>query len=135
MSVLFNPMLDEEIKEYILQNWQKKVLLDGGGKDLTEYKFGEEKSAIKENCSLNFNWFKTTNEEEKSKLDELDFIICTVTKQENSKSNDYPSVFEILNSVKKDLDRKYFMNNIANGIATFQDSQVLKEMKNSVNRM
>jgi hypothetical protein len=128
MSILFNSdRIDEGKRDFIIGKWIEKVEADGGGGDLVEYKFGDEESALKSDCTLNFNWFSTVDERHVMELSSLDFIICTATKQKSTNSSTYPSIKEIAESVKKDIKREYFKNNVKHGISTFEDELIRKE--------
>ncbi len=108
---------------------ENRVKEDGGGNDLEDYKFGNEESAIKSDCSLNFDWFEPVNDVDRKKLDVIDFVICTVTKPRNPETNDYPTIPEQVSVLEKDKERKYFKNNVENGISTFEDDLIKAEIK------
>jgi len=138
MSILFNPDIDTDKRDYLIGKWSNRVKKDGGGNDLEDYKFGNEESAIKSDCSLNFDWFEPVNNVDRKKLDVIDFVICTVTKPRNPETNDYPTIPEQVSAVEKDKKRKYFKNNVENGISTFEDDLIkaeIKKIKSATNKV
>ena len=132
MGILFNPKISNEKKDYISEKWIDRIIADGGGTDLKEYKLGGlEHSALTDKGILNLDWFDVVREEDQERLDKIDFIICAVTKpQHENLDDDYPSVEEIATSVKQDKNRKYFKNNVLKGITTFQDNRIIELITN-----
>jgi len=71
-------------------------------------------------------------------LNAIHFIICTVTKPRNPKTNDYPKISELANAVEKDKERKYFWNNLKHNISTFEDDLIkaeIKKIKSATNKV
>lgn len=135
MSILFNPKkIDDKVKNHLIEEWGNKIREDGGGMDIESYKFKDEEPALKKDCSLNFEWFKASNDKDTSILNDLDFIICTVTKQKNPSTNNYPTISKLAISIEKDDKRKYFKNNVKNGITTFEDQLIEKELIKNASR-
>jgi hypothetical protein len=125
MSILFNPSkINHEKRNYLTKKWKNKIVENGGGFDYGDYKFGNEESAIKDDCSLNLEWFEAVSDKDYSNLNELDFIICTVTKHKNPETNDYPTTSKLARSIEQDEKRKYFKNNVTYGISTYEDNLI-----------
>lgn len=95
--------------------------------DPLKFKIGEEEPAILQNGILNIPKLEALNPKDQILIDDLDFVSATVTKP-----TDYPHISDLLASVNSDLTRKYFLNNVAVGIQTFQDKLVLEKMDKNV---
>ncbi len=122
IGILFNPKLKKNLKEDILKRWRELILKDDGLKDFTDYKVGNEKSALSNKGEILIKWIKSIDKDCQTRINEFDFILATCTKP-NVKQ--YPNSEEIANDIIND-NRKYFFNNLINGITTFQDKVVLK---------
>jgi len=107
--------------------WQQELSKD---KDFTNFdadnfKHGNEKPCILPDGHLNIPWTIPINNKDKKSLEEFDFFLATATLPNE---NIYPSIKKIAISVNADNDRKYFRNNFANGITTFQDNRINKKI-------
>ncbi|WP_196884982.1 hypothetical protein [Aureivirga sp. CE67] len=128
MSILFNPRtINEEKKKFIIEEWIKRIEKDYPENDNANYKFGNEESVLNENYTLNFDWFQPTDEKDLDQLNNIDFLICSVTKQKND-TNNYPTTKEIVKSIKNDNKRYYFKNNRKYNISTFEDDKILENL-------
>lgn len=118
IGILFNPAINDELKNQILVYWSNLIQKDGGF-DQKEYRISPEEPIMSENGEILISWSKTVDYNQQKELDKLDFIMATCTKPTR-----YPTVAELSENIKSD-PRKYFYNNIKNGITTFTDRQVL----------
>lgn len=124
IGLLLNPKIEKEEKDSLLKKWQQKLIVDNGLKDYKEYCINnEEESILSEKGEILINWLTSVNPNNKTKLNEFDFILATCTKQ-NIK--DYPKITELKDSALRDV-REYFFNNVTNGITTFQDREIIKQ--------
>lgn len=117
-------LLNEEVIEGNVKKEIVKIFKQSKNEqiDILDYKVGRERSCVTNSLKLNINWVDPIIESDKNKLDKLHFLLATPTKPMNS----IPTYEEIANSVKSDTQRKYFMNNLINGIITFDDFKILK---------
>lgn len=124
IGIIFNPKLEKEKKNNLLEKWQQIIINDDGLKDYMEYSINNtEKSILSEKGEILINWLTTVNPKNQNKLNEFDFILATCTKP-NLK--EYPKLKELKESVLKDT-RGYFFNNITNGITTYQDRKIIEQ--------
>lgn len=124
IGIIFNPKLEKVKKDKLLEKLQQKIKDENGLKDYMEYCInGKEKSILSEKGEILINWLKTVNPKNQNKLNELDFILATCTKQ-NIK--EYPKIKELREAISKDT-RDYFFNNIMNGITTYQDREIIEQ--------
>lgn len=121
IGILFNPSIDSEIKQKIFTKWKKLLKIDGGLKDYQEYRVGKEESVLSDHGEILIKWPEAVDKRDQSMIDEFDIIIATCTKP----LSNYPSVDVQRESVQKDK-RRYFYQNILNGITTFEDRLILK---------
>ncbi len=123
ICILFNPQLDELLRDDILSFWKKVLLSEGGLSDIQRYAFEGESSILSNKGELLINWPESIDKCNKIQIDNFDFILTTCTKHKNE-NNRYPTVQELNQNVSKDK-RKYFYNNILNGISTFEDTKII----------
>ena len=124
IGIIFNPKLEKEKKNNLLEKWQQIIINDDGLKDYMEYCINNtEKSTLSEKGEILINWLTAVNPKNQNKLNEFDFILATCTKP-NIK--EYPKLRELKESVLKDT-RGYFFNNITNGITTYQDRKIIEQ--------
>jgi len=90
--------------------------------DISEYKVGRERSCISKSLKLDINWVVPISGNDKQKIDELHFLLATATKPDYK----IPSLKEIAKTIKADNQRKYFINNLINGIITHDDFEIAK---------
>ena len=90
--------------------------------DIRDYKVGRERSCVTKSLKLDINWVTPILSNDKGKLDRLHFLLATPTKPMNK----IPSCEEIAETVRADLKRNYFINNLKNGIITHDDFNILK---------
>lgn len=127
MGIIFNDSkISKPDKDYLLKQWSEKLKKDGGGNDADDYKIGQEESCITSDGELNINMPKIVYKRDQKRLNKLDFLIATSTKpkHENGK-REYPDYKEIVESVKNDIVRHYFINNVKQNIRTFEDNEIL----------
>jgi hypothetical protein len=89
------------------------------------FRIGCEKPCILPSGILNIPWMSTQNGVDQNQLDKFDFLIATATLPNVNK---YPSISKLVNSINGDKNRKYFRNNFANNITTYQDSRIIKKI-------
>lgn len=104
----------------------KKIFKDRVTKFLVvnEYKIGREKSCISKSLELTIPWVEPISGNDQSKIDEFDFLLATATKP----TTPSPAIQKIAQLIKSDTVRKYFMNNIENGIITQEDFSIVKHL-------
>jgi hypothetical protein len=90
--------------------------------DVSEYKVGKERSCISKSLKLDINWVAPVSRNDKQQIDEFHFLLATATKPDNK----LPSHKEIAQTIKADIQRKYFINNLINGIITHDDFEIAK---------
>lgn len=89
---------------------------------INDYKVGRERSCITKSLKLDINWVVPISRNDKQKIDEFHFFLATPTKP----MNNIPSLNEIAQTIKVDNQRKYFINNLINGIITYDDFEIAK---------
>jgi hypothetical protein len=117
----------QKVYEQILSQWANEFKTDGGGTDNSEYRVRKEKLSISKKGELKIQWPNSVDSGEKSRIEEIDFLIATSTKPKYEQQciSRYPSSNEIAKSVRNDLNRRYFVNNFKHRISTFQDNSVI----------
>ena len=90
--------------------------------DVLDHKVGRERSCVTSSLKLNINWVAPILEGDRSKLNELHFLLATTTKPLER----LPSPKEIAEMIKSDTDREYFLNNLRIGIITREDFEISK---------
>ncbi len=126
MGILFNENKVASLdKDRIIGWWKKHLKLDFDFNKFqrNEFKHGGEEPSIKDDCQLNLSWPVESNDNDE--LNEFDFLLAAITLPTGT---NYPSIEEIAETVRGDLKRKYFINNVKNGITTFQDAEVLNQL-------
>lgn len=90
--------------------------------DVSEYKVGKERSCISKSLKLDINWVAPVSGNDKQQIDEFHFLLATAIKPDNK----LPSHKEMAQTIKADIQRKYFINNLINGIITHDDFEIAK---------
>jgi len=90
--------------------------------DMNEYKIRPEKSCVTKSLKLDIDWIEPILKSDTEKLNSFDFLLATATKPKNK----LLTFEEIANGIKSDSKRKYFINNLSNGIITNQDFDISK---------
>ena len=124
IGILFNPNFDSVKKNKILKKWEKSIRKDDGLIDHLDYCIEPEQSILSNKGEILINWLNPVDINKKKELNSFDFIIATCTKQDLKK---YPKS-ELLKETFLNDKRKYFYKNIENGITTFQDREILKQI-------
>jgi hypothetical protein len=131
VSVLVNE--ESKMSEAIYELWQEKIDIE----EITNpnyykrFKQGEENSVVNQDGTLNIAEIKTV--EGKEVFSDYDFILTSVTvpKSKNQpkkrENGQYPTSSQIGEFAQIDL-RRYFQNNVKNGITTFQDAEIQKRI-------
>jgi hypothetical protein len=119
LTYLLNDSIDEDKKREIVKLFRQRR---NANFDITEYKVGRERSCVTKSLKLEINWLAPISKNDKHKIDELHFLLATATKPMNK----IPSLKEIAQSINGDNQRKYFINNLINGIITQDDFGIAK---------
>lgn len=105
--------------DVVIKYFKKNKNMDFNYQD---FKIGNEKIVVYPSLKLNIDSIVTVNENDESKLYNLDFLLATVTKP-NIKINETKRLASL---VKGDTKRQYYINNISNGIITGEDFEISK---------
>ncbi|MEM7105021.1 MAG: hypothetical protein AAF502_17930 [Bacteroidota bacterium] len=121
-------------KNEFQNKWIERFRHDGGGKDSIDYRVNRERRSIDENGNLQIMWPQVVDYRDKKKLEEIDVIIGASTKPKYSLIDGkeifkYPTINELKETIMQDTLRNYFLNNLNNGIMTYQDFRLLKKMQ------
>ena len=119
LTYMFNDLIINEKKKEIVKFFKKRKNSDF---DITEYKTGRERSCITKSLKLDIGWIEPIVSKNKNELDRFHFLLAIATKPVNP----IPSLKEIAESIKADNKRKYFLNNLINGIITYDDFEISK---------
>jgi hypothetical protein len=123
LGILLNPKtVNKEKAEEIYNKWSD-LIRNEGGFNPKDFKIGEEKSCFKSSGKLNFDWPTTLDIRDEDLFNGYDFIIATGTKPSK-----YPNIEELMNKVKADKKRYYFIENYKSGISTFQDHKIINKL-------
>lgn len=90
--------------------------------DPNEYKVGREKPCVTMSLKLDIIWLKTLSSSDQAKLDQFDCLFATATNPENK----LITINEIATGIRADNDRRYFLNNVSNGIITYEDFEIAR---------
>jgi hypothetical protein len=90
--------------------------------DALDYRVGRERSCVTNSLKLNINWVTPILDGDRPKIEQLHFLLATATKP----MEHLPSPKEIAETIKSDSNRKYFLNNLRNGIITREDFEISK---------
>lgn len=124
LSYLFNDnKIDSNLKKEIIKLFRKRKNMDF---NINEYKVSKEKSCITKSLKLNINWLESIDPNDSEKLNQFDFLMATATKPEPN--NRLLTFEDIANGVKTDNERRYFINNLGNGIITQEDFEISKRL-------
>lgn len=118
IGILFNPKMNKKTKDEILSKWRLLLVKDGGLKNINIYN-----SVLSENGEIKINWLEPVNNNERKLVDKFDFVLATCTRPTETP---FPNTKTICKDAASDA-RKYFYNNIKNGITTYQDRGVIAE--------
>jgi hypothetical protein len=94
--------------------------------DIKDYKVDRERSCISKSLGLDIDWVTLVSANDKDKMDEFHFLLATATKPEQT----IPRFSEIARTIKADTERKYFINNLTNGIITYDDFKIAHVLTN-----
>jgi len=121
IGILFNPTFDPGRKQEILDRFQQQLDAENMDDIYNSFCIPKESSILSRQGEILINWLTTTNPKHQAALDQLDFIIATCPRQNLEV---YPNAAAIKTLVLKD-ERNYFCNNVASGITTFQDREII----------
>ena len=125
LGLLMNPKTLSKTQEKDLSDIWSNLLKNQGTIEPDEFKLGREKGCINRSCELNISWPTPIDIRDYTTINSYDFIIATVPKPTK-----YPDINELVENVKADTTRFYFIENYKSGITTFQDVQVLNRLSN-----
>jgi len=120
IGIIFNPSFEQTLKEQFLNEYVELLNDHGISEEFKKFCIGQETSILKVNGEIDIEWPKAIDPDQQKSLNSFDFIIATCPQQNLTA---YPAAEAIANGVLKHT-RKYFFNNIANGITTFQDRAI-----------
>lgn len=123
VALQFNPY--KKIEGALGKKWSNFMSNGLSDHQLLNTKLKTEKSAIDSNGFLTMRWPQEVSPS--GKVDDLDFIIATVTKP-TLYDGRYPTVYRIAGSMNKTGYFDYFLSNMKNGIVTFQDERILNRV-------
>ena len=120
LGLCINPKTEIDKKEVVhrlKESWKNKY---GIKKPLIpiDYEVNNEGLIINDSGILNIQWAK--------ELEKYDFFIATATKPEQSI---YPNPYKIAEKMILNEDDSYFRHNQLNNIITFQDEDIITELK------
>jgi hypothetical protein len=90
--------------------------------DVNEYKVDKERSCVSKSLKLDINWVAPVLENDKHKVDGFHLLLATATKPDKI----IPTYDKIAQTILGDTKRKYFINNLTNGIITYDDFEIAK---------
>ncbi len=122
IGILFNPRFDAVQKKAILDAFRQKLDDEQMGDEYRRFCIAPERSILSAQGEILIPWLTATHPKSQPMVDHLDFIIATCPKQN---IDAYPAPALIKAAALKD-SRKYFYNNVACGITTFQDREVVE---------
>lgn len=89
----------------------------------TEFRVGREKSSVTLPLKLNISWLQTLVPSDQTKLNQFDLLLATATKPKG-----VATLNDVATGIRNDNDRRYFLNNISNGIITYEDFEIAKQL-------
>lgn len=124
VAIKFNPYrnikpLKQEWCSFISNRIKKHQILSA--------KLKTEKTAVNSKGLLTIKWSRLINQNNKSEIKNIDFLIATATVPTINK-NRYPTIYLIAKSMKESNYYDYFNQNRKNGITTFQDQRILNKI-------
>lgn len=124
LTYLFNDnKIDSNMKKEIIKFFRKRKNMEF---NIDDYKVAKEKSCITKSLKLNINWPQSIITNDNEKLNQFDFLMATATKPEPN--NRLLTFEDIAQGVKADNERKYFINNLGNGIISHEDFEISKRL-------
>lgn len=124
LSYLLNEnRIDSRLKKEIIKIFKNRKEMD---LNIDEYKVLREKSCLTKSLKLNIDWLQPIDSKDRDSLDRFDFLMAVVTQP---LPNDRLLSFdEIAQRVASDNERRYFINNLGNGIITQDDFEISKRL-------
>lgn len=122
LSYLLNEeKVDNNLKKEVIHFFKKQRNMEF---DIDEYKVSREKSCLTKDLKLNINWLQPIDNADKERLNNFDFLLATATKP----TNRLLTYDELAKGIQQDTERKYFINNLRNGIITQEDFEISKRL-------
>jgi hypothetical protein len=125
VAIKFNPYKNT-IKPF-KQEWCNFISSKLERHQILNAKLKTEKAAVNSKGFLTIKWPRLINQEDQSKIKDIDFLLATATVPTINK-NRYPTSYRIAKSMKESNYYDYFNQNRKNGINTFQDQRILDKI-------
>jgi hypothetical protein len=122
VSYVISPQISNDKRRLLEDFYQEQLRKFGKNFTSIDYSIADEKSLLNIDGSNNLDWLEAVLVEDQIKIDYLDIIFITFTKQ-NIKS--YPKGSDLYRSLNED-PRKYIYNNMRVGISTHQDNEIIE---------
>ena len=125
ISCMVNPKITDSKKNALLNTWSNRTNISS----LNYEKFTENEGVnlFSRNGMIENFWPQPIDVTNNIEVNTFDVLITTITKKNIA---NFPTDEELLEDAKKD-QRKYFYNNISNGINTFQDIDIINYAHNT----
>ena len=117
LAYLLNKSIDKNRKKEIVTLFRQRKNKEF---DINKYKIKNEYSCISESLELNIDWVAPISRNDKQQIDAFHILLATATMPDEN----IPTHKEIARTIKGDLVRKYFINNLINGIITYDDFEI-----------
>jgi len=122
LSYLLNKnIIQDNIKKEIIKlfrNNRRNMIFN-----IKDFKVDRERSCLTKSQKLDIDWIEASHPNDQKKADKFHFLLATVTKP---KKNPPLTIKDIATTIKSDVNRKYFINNLINGIKTYEDFEISK---------
>jgi hypothetical protein len=122
IGVLLNPKLHQTQRGKLLEAWGEKLSEEGLGNQYADFKLREQESILSASGEILLEWVKAVDPAGQNLVDTFDVVIATCPKPTEGS---LPTIQNLKNDIISD-DRKYFFNNIKNGITTGADIHLLQ---------
>lgn len=120
--ILINPCFDAASKQLLLNQYQQQLDAEDLGNVYPLFCIPPEPSILSRQGDIVIPWPTASNPKKQIAFDQLDFIIATCPRQNLPA---YPDTVTIKTAVLRD-GRVYFFNNVASGITTYQDREIME---------
>ncbi|MBU0711337.1 hypothetical protein KKA87_05375 [bacterium] len=118
LSYLFNDsLIGDEPKKEIVRLFRKRK---NDKFNIEDYRCNGEISCLTEFLKLDINWLEPVLESDRPILNTFHFLLATATKP----TKPFLRLCDIAKMVKTDNNRRYYLNNLMNGIFTYDDFNI-----------
>lgn len=97
--------------------------------DIAKYKIKGERACLTKSLKLDIDWIKPILKSDENKINSFDVVFATATKPNAERL----SIQSLAEKIWEDNDRRYYLNNIANGIITQEDFEISNKLKRKKN--